>query len=59
LQYKREFYCFDGKLVITGSYNWTASAEHRNYENMIVIYDKEVIRAFEFEKEFFELWRGE
>lgn len=27
----------DSKIVITGSYNWTESAEHRNAENLLII----------------------
>lgn len=30
----------DGKTVITGSYNFTASAEKRNAENLLIIHDK-------------------
>lgn len=30
----------DGKTVITGSYNFTASAEKRNTENLLIIHDQ-------------------
>lgn len=49
-----KFAVIDGLLVITGSYNWTASAEHRNDENMLVIYDDNVVKAFE--RRFLKLW---
>jgi phosphatidylserine/phosphatidylglycerophosphate/cardiolipin synthase-like enzyme len=29
----------DGEIVITGSYNWTLAAEHKNGENLLVIKD--------------------
>ncbi|MBN1304014.1 MAG: DUF1669 domain-containing protein [Anaerolineales bacterium] len=32
----------DGETVITGSYNFSASAEERNDENLVVIYSKEI-----------------
>ncbi len=32
----------DGKILITGSYNFTASAEHRNVEILVVIVSKKV-----------------
>lgn len=40
----------DESIVIVGSYNFTNSAETRNDENLLVIYDKEI--AAEFLKEF-------
>ena len=44
----------DGKIVVTGSYNWSWSAENRNDENVIVIIDEEV--AMSYEEEFDRLW---
>ena len=49
-----KFAVIDGKLVITGSYNWTASAEKRNDENLVVLRMPEFVRAFE--GEFERLW---
>jgi len=42
----------DGKIVITGSYNFSRSAETRNDENVVFIYSKEIAELFmkEFEK---------
>jgi len=42
----------DGKIVITGSYNFSRSAETRNDENVVIIYSKKIARLFmkEFEK---------
>jgi phosphatidylserine/phosphatidylglycerophosphate/cardiolipin synthase-like enzyme len=36
----------DEQIVVTGSYNFTASAEERNDENLIVIYDAAIAREF-------------
>ena len=45
---------FDSKMALTGSYNWTASAEHYNYENAVFLDDAQIV--FEYQKEFNELW---
>ena len=44
----------DRSIVITGSYNFTASAEDRNDENLIIIYSAEVANLFfqEFRRVF-------
>lgn len=44
----------DGRIVVTGSYNWTWSAEKENDENMVVIDDPAI--ASVYEKEFWRLW---
>lgn len=44
----------DGEIVITGSYNWSASAEKRNDENLLVVRSLEVAKAYE--TEFQKLW---
>jgi phosphatidylserine/phosphatidylglycerophosphate/cardiolipin synthase-like enzyme len=49
-----KFAVFDGKLVETGSFNWTTSANSYNFENAIFITDPEV--AARYEKEFQHLW---
>ncbi len=50
-----KFAVFDERLVVTGSYNWTNSAEHANYENLVVLEAPEVVRHFQ--QEFHRLWR--
>ena len=50
-----KFAVFDGRLAVTGSYNWTQSAEHANFENLVVLDDPEVIA--QFEREFQRLWQ--
>ncbi len=44
----------DGQIVVTGSYNFSASAERRNDENTLIIYDSRVASQFmvEFERVF-------
>jgi len=49
-----KFAIFDKKLLSTGSYNWTESAEHKNYENVLFLSSQDVIKAYQ--KEFDELW---
>ncbi|UTW66470.1 DUF1669 domain-containing protein [bacterium SCSIO 12643] len=49
-----KFCIIDNEHVITGSYNWTKSAEDRNYENIIINTELNIIKAFE--NEFNELW---
>lgn len=49
-----KFAVVDGALVITGSYNWTTSAQTRNEENLLVIQSPELAQAFE--QEFQKLW---
>jgi cardiolipin hydrolase len=50
-----KFAIFDERLVATGSYNWTNSAEQANYENLVVLDDPEVVKRFQ--EEFRRLWR--
>ena len=44
----------DGEIVITGSYNFTNSAETRNDENLLVIYDSYIASQYlaEFQRDF-------
>ncbi len=37
---------FDRKVVLTGSYNWTRSADHYNHENILVTDDRRFATAF-------------
>jgi phosphatidylserine/phosphatidylglycerophosphate/cardiolipin synthase-like enzyme len=45
-------FIIDEEIVITGSYNFSRSAEERNDENIIIIYNAEIAREFlkEFER---------
>jgi len=51
-----KFMVIDGEVVVTGSYNWSRSADDRNFENAVVIRDPEVAEAFE--AEFERLWKA-
>ena len=51
-----KFCVIDTKVVITGSYNWTASADKRNDENLVVIHDAKI--AEEYSAEFNRLWNN-
>ena len=49
-----KFCLFDNKVLISGSYNWTYSAEHKNAENIIVTTEDNVCNAFK--EQFMSLW---
>lgn len=49
-----KFAIIDNRLLLTGSYNWTFSANHRNDENLMVIDDPELIEIFQ--NQFINLW---
>lgn len=44
-----KYIVIDDEVVITGSYNFTVSAERRNDENILIIYDPQVARWFKEE----------
>jgi phosphatidylserine/phosphatidylglycerophosphate/cardiolipin synthase-like enzyme len=52
-----KFAVIDGKVVITGSYNWTKAAEVRNDENLLVIYDEGIVKRYL--RKFKELWNAD
>jgi len=49
-----KFAIIDNRLLLTGSYNWTFSANNRNDENLMVIDDPEIIEIFR--NQFINLW---
>ncbi len=49
-----KFCVIDGRLVITGSYNWTYYAETRNIENILVTDNSEAVRLYQ--EEFVDLF---
>ena len=51
-----KFCIIDNVLLVTGSYNWTASADLRNDENMMLIDSKEIIELYKVQ--FEKYWRG-
>jgi len=53
-KFHHKFAVLDGREVLTGSYNWTILADEKNYENLVVIRDKNV--AKKFAAEFERIW---
>lgn len=51
-----KFAIFDGKVVETGSFNWTVNGEKYSHENALFFDDLKLIQAFE--QEFEKLWRS-
>lgn len=49
-----KFAVIDDQVLLTGSFNWTITADKRNTENLLVITDKDL--AQKFTKEFKHLW---
>lgn len=49
-----KFAVIDDKVVVTGSFNWTISADKKNSENLLIITDKEL--AEKYTKQFKHLW---
>ncbi len=41
-----KFALLDGNIVWTGSFNWTKSANTRNQENVVILYDSQVCAKF-------------
>lgn len=50
-----KFMVADGRVLLTGSYNWTRSAARFNHENILVTREAGVIKSFT--SEFEQLWR--
>jgi phosphatidylserine/phosphatidylglycerophosphate/cardiolipin synthase-like enzyme len=51
-----KFAVIDNRIVITGSFNWTASAESRNNENLLIIFSPDL--AGKYREEFVKLWKA-
>lgn len=49
-----KFAVFDDEKVLTGSYNWTRNAAEVNWENLVVLSDSGLVKAFT--REFERLW---
>jgi phosphatidylserine/phosphatidylglycerophosphate/cardiolipin synthase-like enzyme len=49
-----KFAIIDGKTLVTGSFNWTLTAEERNEENLLIITDEATIERYE--ERFNYLW---
>ena len=46
---------FDGQVLLTGSYNWSFSAENSNFENAIFVRDPAVISSYQ--ANFVSIWK--
>ena len=53
-----KFAIIDSTVVITGSYNWTASAEVSNYENLLIFHNAGRLAEI-YREEFKKIWSGE
>jgi phosphatidylserine/phosphatidylglycerophosphate/cardiolipin synthase-like enzyme len=51
----QKFAVIDRRLVFTGSYNWTHSADTRNDENLLMCHNAGRL-AEEYRKAFLQLW---
>lgn len=51
----QKFAVIDRRLVLTGSYNWTVSADNVNDENLLIFRDAGPL-AEDYRKEFLRLW---
>ena len=49
-----KFVVIDGEIVVTGSYNWSEAAETSNDENIVILHDRNVAKAYE--SEFFRIF---
>ncbi|MDI6655267.1 MAG: phospholipase D family protein [Candidatus Hydrothermarchaeota archaeon] len=49
-----KFMVVDGKLITTGSFNWSLHADTKNDENLLILYSEEL--AEKYKEEFFEPW---
>ncbi len=49
-----KFMIVDGKIVATGSFNWSKHAHEKNDENLLIIYSEEL--AQKYREEFLEIW---
>jgi len=51
----QKFAVIDGRVLFTGSYNWTASAENYNDENLLMFHDAGPL-AEDYRRQFYRLW---
>ena len=49
-----KFAIFDGHTALTGSYNWTIESEDQNYENLLIVREREPLETYQ--REFEALW---
>jgi len=51
-----KFAVIDGKVLLTGSFNWTPTANEKNEENLLVMDDKKLVQKYVERFEY--LWKG-
>ncbi len=51
-----KFAVIDNRVLITGSFNWTAAAERENQENLLIITDENAVKKYV--QRFEMLWPG-
>lgn len=51
-----KFAVIDGKLLINGSFNWTMSAQSRNFENVVISNNPKMVKSFQ--RLFEDLWNS-
>jgi len=51
-----KFAVIDNRILITGSFNWTAAAERENQENLLIITDENAVK--QYAQRFDMLWAG-
>jgi phosphatidylserine/phosphatidylglycerophosphate/cardiolipin synthase-like enzyme len=51
-----KFAVIDGTRVLTGSFNWTYSAEDRNWENLLIVDSPALARAYA--QQFHRMWNA-
>ncbi len=49
-----KFAILDRETVLTGSYNWTLGSEDQNYENLLILREREQVERYT--REFEALW---
>jgi len=54
-RFHHKFCVLDGKIVATGSYNWTVLGDQANHENVVLVRHEGAARAFR--SEFDRIWQ--
>ncbi len=49
-----KFMIIYGKIITTGSFNWSKHADEKNDENLLIVYSEELARKYR--EEFSEMW---
>lgn len=52
-----KFAVIDGRMVVTGSFNWTRNASFNNWENVVIIQSEEVAKMYKAEWDRIKTWK--